>query len=82
MPATGLHHASSEMTSRWLAIDIDRHDPDESVVTPEGNLSAARGWWQALVDMGLDPILMDSNGVGGFHLLVLFAEPMSTRERS
>jgi hypothetical protein len=76
----GVHSASSEMTSRWLAIDIDRHDPDDQwSVTPEGNLSAALGWYQTLVEQGLDPILMDSNGIGGFHLLVVFAEPMSTR---
>jgi hypothetical protein len=76
----GVHSASSEMTSRWLAIDIDRHDPEDlESVTREGNLSAACGWRQALVEQGLDPILMDSNGIGGFHLLVVFAEPMSTR---
>ncbi len=75
----GLHSASSDMTSRWLAIDIDLHDPDDPwSVTPEGNLSAARGWHELLVAQGLDPLLMDSNGIGGFHLLVVFAEPMST----
>jgi hypothetical protein len=75
----GVHSASTDMTSRWLAIDIDRHDPDDPwAVTPEGNLAAARGWHQALVEQGLDPLLMDSNGIGGFHLLVVFAEPMST----
>jgi hypothetical protein len=75
----GLHSASPDLTSRWLAIDIDLHDPDDKwSVTPEGNLSAARGWHQVLLEHGLDPLLMDSNGVGGFHLLVVFAEPMST----
>jgi hypothetical protein len=75
----GLHSASRDLTSRWLAIDIDLHDPDDNLsVTPKGNLAAARQWWQALVDRGLDPLLMDSNGIGGFHLLVVFAEPMST----
>jgi hypothetical protein len=75
----GLHSASSDMSSRWLAIDIDRHDPDDEwSVTPEGNLAAARGWHQALVECGFDPLLMDSNGIGGFHLLVIFSEPMST----
>jgi hypothetical protein len=67
------------LTSRWLAIDVDRHDPDDEFgVTAEGNLAAVRGWHQALVDRGLDPLLMDSNGIGGFHLLVVFSEPMST----
>ncbi|HEY3789250.1 MAG TPA: hypothetical protein VGL71_10360 [Urbifossiella sp.] len=74
----GVHSASSDMTSRWLAIDVDLHDPDEWSVTPEANLAAVRGWQQRLIEQGLDPLLMDSNGIGGFHLLVLFAEPMST----
>lgn len=74
----GLHSSSSDMTSRWLAIDIDRHDDDDLSITPAGNLAAARGWFEDLVGQGLDPLLMDSNGIGGFHLLVVFAEPMST----
>jgi hypothetical protein len=75
----GLHSASSDFTSRWLALDIDRHDEDEEWgVTPEGNLAAVRGWHQHLAEHGLDPLLMDSNGVGGFHLLIVFAEPMGT----
>lgn len=75
----GVHSASQDLASRWLAIDIDRHDPDDDLtVSAEGNLAAARGWRQALVDKGLDPLLMDSNGIGGLHLLVVFAEPMST----
>jgi hypothetical protein len=76
----GLHSASSDLTSRWLAIDIDLHDPDDQLsVTAEANLVAALGWYEHLVGLGLDPVLMDSNGIGGFHLLVVFAEPMSTK---
>ena len=75
----GVHSAGSDLTSRWLAIDIDLHDPDDDLSSsPEGNLAAARHWWQVLVDQGLDPLLMDSNGIGGFHLVSVFAEPMST----
>ncbi len=75
----GVHSASSDLTSRWLAIDIDLHDPDDQLsVTAEANLAAALGWHEHLVGLGLDPLLLDSNGIGGFHLLVIFAEPMST----
>src|SRR5262249_45362473 len=74
----GLHSSSSDLTSRWLAIDIDLHDPDEGTSTKEGNLFAAKGWHRQLTELGLDPLMMDSNGLGGFHLLVLFNEPMST----
>jgi hypothetical protein len=77
----GLHSASSDLTSRWLAVDIDLHDDDldeTSTVTSAGNLAAARAWQQRLVQQGLDSVLMDSNGAGGFHLLTVFAEPMGT----
>ncbi len=75
----GIHSASGDLTSRWLAIDIDLHDPEEfGSVTAAGNLFAARGWYESLVRQGLDPLLMDSNGIGGLHLVVVFAEPMST----
>src|SRR5262245_39854661 len=75
----GLHSASSDLTSRWLAIDIDLHEGDDDLtVSPEGNFAAASFWRQSLADRGLDPLLLDSNGAGGFHLLVLFGEPMST----
>ena len=75
----GIHSAGSDLTSRWLAIDIDLHPEDDSLsVSPEGNLAAACSWRQLLADRGLDPLLMDSNGIGGLHLLVVFGEPMST----
>ena len=75
----GLHSTSSDFTSRWLAIDIDLHDPQELSVTREGNFVAARGWHDTLAGMGFDPLLIDSNGMGGFHIWVLFAFPMSTQ---
>jgi hypothetical protein len=72
----GVHSSSADLTSRWLALDIDLHDPEELSVTKEGNFAAAKGWHAALVERGFDPLLLDSNGRGGFHLLVLFEEPM------
>lgn len=74
----GLHSTSHDISSRWLAIDVDLHDEEELSVTAEGNFVAARHWFQSLREMGLDPILMDSNGAGGFHLMVVFASPMCT----
>jgi hypothetical protein len=74
----GIHSSSPDLTSRWLAFDIDLHDTDDLTVSKESNLSAVLGWSRALTEKGLDPLLMDSNGVGGFHLLLVFAEPMST----
>jgi hypothetical protein len=74
----GLHSTSADLTSRWLAIDIDLHDEDDLSVSPQGNYAAAQVWRERLVEQGCDPLLFDSNGKGGFHLLVLFAEPMET----
>ncbi|MEM9412789.1 MAG: hypothetical protein AAGA30_16880 [Planctomycetota bacterium] len=75
----GLHSASSDGTSRWFGIDIDLHDDDDLSVTREGNFVAAKNWWIKLVQLGLDPILFDSNGQGGFHLFVFFEKPMDSK---
>ncbi|MGE0756678.1 MAG: hypothetical protein AB7F89_18240 [Pirellulaceae bacterium] len=74
----GLHSMSVDLTSRWLAIDIDLHDEDDLSVSPQGNFAAAQGWRAELAASGGDPLLLDSNGVGGFHVLLLLAEPMET----
>jgi len=69
----GLHSISDHATAKWFAIDIDLHN--ESVANAdeiaEANLSAALGWSERLRAEGMDPILMDSNSVGGYHLWVL-----------
>jgi len=75
----GLHSASKDGTSSWFAIDIDLHDDDDLSVTKEGNFVAAMAWHQRLVEMGFDPLLSDSNGKGGYHLLVVFQRPMATK---
>ena len=72
----GVHCISSDLTARWFAIDIDLHDPDQLSVTSQGNFAAAQHWHRAPVELGFDPLLLDSNGRGGFHLLVLLAEPL------
>jgi hypothetical protein len=75
----GLHSMSADLTSRWFAIDVDLHDEDDLSVSPQGNFVAAQAWREKLASLGCDPLLMDSNGKGGFHLLVLFAEPLETK---
>jgi hypothetical protein len=61
-------------------IDIDLHDTDDPLtISAASNLAAVRAWHQKLAQQGLDAVLMDSNGAGGFHLLTVFAEPMQTR---
>ena len=74
----GIHSTGADLTSRWLAIDIDLHDDDDLSVSPQGNFAAAQSWCEKLAEMACDPLLLDSNGKGGFHLLVVFAEPIET----
>lgn len=74
----GLHSTSSDLSSRWLAVDVDLHDEDELSVTAESNFVAVQHWYRVLANQGFDPLLMDSNGRGGFHLLLVFAQPMCT----
>jgi uncharacterized phage-associated protein len=69
----GLHVESDHETSKWFAIDVDLHD--ESIANADeialANLAACREWANRLRDKLLDPCIVDSNGIGGFHLLVL-----------
>ncbi len=76
----GLHAKSKEATSRWMAIDIDLHNPDETAAEDHArrNLNAALAWLRRFQDLGHDPLLFDSNGFGGFHIWVLFERPAPT----
>jgi hypothetical protein len=69
----GLHSISDHSTAKWFAIDIDMHD--ENVIDADeiarANWAAAQSWCKRLSAAGLDPTLMDSNGVGGYHIWVL-----------
>jgi hypothetical protein len=72
----GLHSTSPANTSLWGGLDIDWHGPTSTA--PEVNLRAALAWYDRLVAMGFRPLLTDSNGKGGYHLLLLLAEPAPT----
>jgi hypothetical protein len=72
----GLHSTSRENLSRWGGIDIDHHGA--SSTAPDINLAAALGWYGKLCNLGFVPLLTDSNSKGGYHLLVLFREPVPT----
>ena len=69
----GLHSISDHSTARWFAVDVDLHD--ENIVNADevalSNFAACLEWANRLREQKFDPILMDSNGVGGYHLLVL-----------
>jgi hypothetical protein len=71
----GLHTTSPENTCRWLAVDIDQHSEDYS---PEaaGNEDVALALYAELSQCGCEALLLDSNGAGGFHLLLIFESPI------
>jgi hypothetical protein len=58
---------------RWLGIDIDRHDE-------EGDPAANQRYALLLADRLRDfyPLLLDSNGAGGYHISTLFKRPRPT----
>jgi hypothetical protein len=74
----GLHAISVENTSKWFAIDVDQHG-DDGPVQAEENFKAALGWYEDLRYLGFRPLLMDANGVGGYHLLVCLSEPVPAK---
>ncbi len=74
----GLHGVSRQNTSRWLVVDVDQHGDDDPSGIAQRNLDAAVGWRDALRCLGFRPLLLDSNGKGGFHLLQIFSEPVAT----
>jgi len=74
----GLHSTSKNNTCRWLVIDIDQHgEPDE--VLEQRNEKAAHDFFQMLAEFGGDPLLMKSNGRGGYHLWLIFDRAVSSK---
>jgi hypothetical protein len=59
-------------------IDIDQHgEPDE--VLEQRNEKAAHDFFQMLAEFGGDPLLMKSNGRGGYHLWLIFDRAVSSK---
>jgi hypothetical protein len=69
----GLLTTDSEGRCRWAVIDIDRHG-DEG--TSEANEKAAIALYSRVTQLGCSCLLEDSNGRGGFHLWIIFSEPI------
>ena len=75
----GLYTTSKDDRCRWLVIDFDRHDGDPEGLA-ERNRTLALAAYETLRNLGFHPLLIDSNGRGGLHLIVLFAAPVPARE--
>ncbi|MFN0279330.1 MAG: TOTE conflict system archaeo-eukaryotic primase domain-containing protein [Pyrinomonadaceae bacterium] len=70
----GLFSISDHSTCKWFAVDVDLHDelvPNAGEIA-EANFAAALEWAEKLRSQGMDPLLLDSNGVGGYHVWILF----------
>lgn len=59
--------------SRFLAIDIDLHEDGSG--DAQINFRFAQDIHGEAVAAGFSPLLLDSNGAGGFHVLVIFDGP-------
>ncbi len=70
----GLHTTSETNGSRWLVLDVDAHGDNTIESTWPATLALAR----RLEALGFQVLVLDSDGNGGFHLLVLFDEPVPT----
>src|SRR4051812_3261845 len=56
----GLHSTSAENTCRWVALDIDKHKPDDGA-DPVENERAAVALYAQLAEQGIRCLLLDSN---------------------
>jgi hypothetical protein len=72
----GTHTTGWRNTSRWCAFDIDNHGQGDACV----NRKTAYALYDHLRDRYFTPLLTSSNGVGGYHLRVLFAKAVPTRD--
>ncbi|MGB7070296.1 MAG: hypothetical protein WBD22_12445 [Pyrinomonadaceae bacterium] len=69
----GLHSISDHQTCKWFAVDVDLHD-EMAANTDElklANFAACLEWANRLRAREMDPLLLDSNGVGGYHVWTL-----------
>ncbi len=71
----GLHCVSEEETCRWFAVDLDVHEEQDSSYLADLNFRAMLDWHRKLRTQMLDPVILDSNGMGSFHLLVVLNGP-------
>ena len=72
MLTLGVGSTNTDDLCNWVAWDIDNHDGGHEMQ----NLAYAEHLCQKLRQVGLSPVLEDSDGKGGFHVWVIFSEPV------
>jgi putative DNA primase/helicase len=60
-------------TCRWAAIDVDHHGSGQA---PPENANAAKHWHARAVTFGFRPLTYQTDGRGGYRLLIIFSEPI------
>lgn len=69
----GIHALSRDSTCRWIAFDIDAHDEDADATA---NWATTERIADVALAAGLEPLGEDSNGRGGYHVWIMFDEPI------
>ena len=73
-PIIGIFTTSVENKCKFLVIDIDCHAADETLASQ--NQEFAESIASDLEQLGMACLLLDSNGKGGYHVFVIFDEPI------
>jgi putative DNA primase/helicase len=60
-------------TCKWACNDLDHHD---SGPAPAENAMAAKHWHERAVKLGFRPLTYQSNGNGGYRVLIVFSAPV------
>jgi len=76
----GVHLISRENTCKTIKIDIDAHGEGDTTELAARNLEIALVLFRRADELGLNPILSDSNGKGGFHFEIIFANPIPAKD--
>jgi hypothetical protein len=71
-------HTTGDDGSLFGALDIDAHEKGPEIA--ERNLEMARRAVDEFRSRGLEPLLEDSNGAGGYHVWMFFEHPVPTRD--
>jgi len=76
----GVHLISLENTCKTIKIDIDAHGDGDTADVAARNMEIALDLDRRAHELGLNPILSDSNGKGGYHFEIVFAQPISAKD--
>lgn len=67
----GLHTTAADQTCKWCCWDFDSHDEGDG-----DNWDHVTALAENLELQGMHPIIEDSNGAGGYHVWIIFNEPL------